>query len=742
MASVLWALLALFILRVAGQLLVGLGAADFLPPWEEWFSGAVGYPWILASQILIVLVLGRVCVDLSRGRGWFAVRRPAFGSVLLGFGGVYAAVMIIRYVIRMALYPPERWTGGALPIFFHLVLASFVLVLGAYHRRATAGQPRVPRAPLWIFARSSIWVIVVAAVLAWTAYQLAPFALARALEVRRAEYAVRIDRGAPMRTSDGVTLRADIYRPHRVEKTPTILVRIPFSKTLANSVFGTVIGRFWAERGYTVVIQGTRGRYESGGRFYPLRHERQDGVETLAWLAQQPWFDGRVGMWGGSAFGHTQWALVDDSPAALSTMMVQICSTDFHRMFYPGGAFALRSALFWAMRSGGAEDVWPGERELDRGAATLPLRGADDAAGADVPFFDDWVRHAERDVYWQTIDGTNRSAKLRAPIHLMAGWFDPFLPGQLADFVRIRSEGAPDVADQSRLVIGPWAHAETVTLPGGLTSRNYRLESLAPSVPWFDRHLRGLHPAADLSGPVRIFVMGANTWREETEWPPARARRVSYYLRSGGRAHGAGGDGGLATQPPSAAEPADVFRFDPADPVPTRGGAMLGPGAGVTPQNDVERRADVLVYTTQPLDADTEVTGDVVVRLHVATTAPATDFTAKLVDVHPDGTAYNVVDGILRRRYTTDANPAQARPTAIDIDLTATSMLFRRGHRIRLQVSSSNFPRFDRNLNTGDTGATGTRMTVATQAVHHGPDAPSHIVLPIVPSGPQEELDD
>jgi uncharacterized protein len=673
-----------------------------------------------------------ICVSVT---AW-PIYRPEDGADkvtvmrLRAFGTGYALVMVIRYVIRMTLYPPERWTGGAIPIFVHGVLAGFVLLVARYHR-STATRRTTTRRQQLLLAGS--WAVVSAGLVVWIAYQLAPLGLGYVLESRPAEFAVRIERSVPMQTADGVTLRADVYRPVRAGRTPTILVRIPFSKTLTNTLFATVIGRFWAERGYTVVVQGTRGRYESDGRFYPLISERQDGHDTLAWIAGQPWFNGRVGTWGGSAFGHTQWALVDEDPTRLHAMMVQIWSTDFHGVVHRGGALALQSALFWAMRSGGPTDVWPDETTLARAAATRPVRDADDRAGGDVTFFNDWIDHEQRDAYWEAIDGTDRSGRLGAPIHLMAGWYDPFLAGQLADFVRIRRESAPAVARRSRLVVGPWAHAETIQLPGTIAVRNYRLESLAPSLPWFDRHLRGLLPMDDPSAPVRLFVMGTNQWRDEEEWPLTRARPVAFYLRSTGHARGSTEDGRLVGEPPAAGEPADVFEYDPNDPAPTRGGAMLGPGSGIKRQNDVEARKDVLVYSGPPLETDMEVTGDVSVRLYVSTTAPSTDFTAKLVDVHPDGAAYNVADGILRRRYVPASDPARAQPTSVDVDLGPTSIVFRRGHRIRLEISSSNFPRFDRNPNTGDAAATAVRSVIATQAVHHGAAAASYLLLSVVP---------
>jgi uncharacterized protein len=549
--------------------------------------------------------------------------------------------------------------------------------------------------------------------------------------IRPAQYAVAIERGVTMTTSDGVTLAADVHRPKTKEQGPTILVRIPFSRSFKNSLGADAVARFWASRGYTVVVQGTRGRYDSGGAFYPLRHERQDGIETLAWLERQPWFDGRLGMWGGSAFGHTQWAIADQARPGPSALMIQIASTSFREMFHAGGAFALESALYWAARSGGRVDVDPSYAALERGFDGFPVIEADDRAVGNVPFFDDWLLHREADAYWAAIDGEGRGRALKAPVLLMAGWYDPFLPTQLRDFETIRREAEPRVAEGSRLVVGPWIHADAVRFPDGSTGDAYRKASIAPSVAWFDHHLMGLPLDASLAAPVRIYVMGENIWRDEQEWPLARTRYAPFYLRGGGRANSAAGDGRLTAEPPDAPEPADSYVYDPRQPAPSRGGAMLGPRAGIAPQNDVEARSDILVYTGEPLERDMEVTGPVRAVLYVATDAPNTDFTVKLVDVHPDGKAYNVSDGILRRDHPPPG--ASAAPTEIAIELWPTSMLFRRGHRIRVEVSSSNYPRFDRNPNTGRDIPTERAPVPAKQSVMHRPAAPSRIILPIIP---------
>jgi putative CocE/NonD family hydrolase len=544
--------------------------------------------------------------------------------------------------------------------------------------------------------------------------------------VRRAEYAVMIDRDVSLQTRDRVPLVADVYHPVTQTHVPTIMVRIPFTNTFMNRFRADAIARYWATRGYHVVVQGTRGRYKSGGTYYPLVNERDDGIDTLTWLAQQSWFNGRLGLWGASAYAYTEWVLADQAHPGPSALDIQICSTSFYDMFYPGGAFSLESALYWAIRSYGNEDRDVSQDALDRGERGFPVIDADNRAVQDVPFFNDWATHTENDDYWRAIDGIDRPKTLKAPALLMAGWFDPFLPSQLRDFAQIRREADPSVAAASRLVIGPWAHAWTIEMPDGHLDEPYRKAVLAPTIDWFDQHLAGRTPATVDTAPITLFVMGDNVWRKEEEWPLTRTVYTALYLRSSGHANSASGDGRLERGSASEQEPPDSFRYDPRQPVPTAGGAMLGNNAGIRKQHDVESRTDVLVYTGHVLDADMEVTGPVKVVLYVATTAPSTDFTAKLVDVHPDGTAYNVSDGILRRAY-------QEGPTEISIDLWPTSIVFKRGHRIRLEVSSSNYPRYDRNPNTGRFIPTETEPVVARQSIYHAPEWPSRLVLPVIP---------
>lgn len=548
--------------------------------------------------------------------------------------------------------------------------------------------------------------------------------------MRPAEHRVCVDSRLAVPMADGIVLRSDLYRPCTFPKAPTILVRIPFSSGVKNELGADAIASFWAARGYNVVVQGTRGRYKSDGSFYPLRHERRDGLNTLAWLRRQTWFDGRLGLWGGSAFGHTAWAIADEANAGRLALHLQIVSTSFREMLHQGGAFALESALYWAVRSHGDVDIWPTQEQLDRGFAGWPMIEADNRAVRDVGFFNDWARNPQHAPYWSEIDGEDRARSIKGPVLLLGGWQDPFLPTQLRDFMTIRSGAAPHVAAASRLIIGPWTHADTIRFPDGTNAGDYRPESVRSSLPWFDHHLMDRPVDRSIAPPVQIFVLGENTWRAEQEWPLARARETDFYLVRGSNSSGSADAGHqLLSAASNVATPPLTWVHAPRNPVPTRGGAMLGNRAGIRPQNDVEARDDVLVFTSAALPADTEVTGPVHAELHVATTAPSADFVVKLVDVHPDGRAFNVTDGILRRTY----EPGSTRATNIRVELNPTSMLFRKGHRIRVEIASSNYPRFDINPGTGRDIPTESQPVTSTQTLFVGGGTPSRIFLPLVP---------
>lgn len=576
---------------------------------------------------------------------------------------------------------------------------------------------------------------------------------------------ILIDKGVSVSMRDGVELATDVYRPDVNHQVPVLVQRLPYNKEVGPLVNFAVDVQRVAQAGYAVVVQDTRGRFASGGSFSPFFHEAEDGADTVAWAASQQWSSGKVGTVGGSYFGATQWLAATEAPVPLVAMAPFVTAADFHEGWaYQGGALELGFNLSWTLLFLALGEV---QRRLGGGEATmedlLAIVQAVDANEelyhvtplTDLPvlrgvadYYFDWLAHPDYDDYWRRIAPKEHYGRITAPAMNIGGWYDLFLGGTLANYVGMKESGGSERArSMQRLVIGPWAHGAT---GGVFPERGYGLMGGADAfdltgahLRWFDHHLKELDNGADRDKPVRIFVMGANIWREEDDWPLPDTRYTDYFLHSGGRANTAVGDGALSTEAPTN-EFSDVYIYDPRDPVPTVGGPTFLPGlfvaanAGPRDQRPVEGRHDVLCYTTPPLERPVEVTGPVSLVLHASSSARDTDFTAKLVDVHPDGRAENLTEGILRARYRESfSNPTLLQPDRVEqfpIDMWATSNVFGVGHRIRLEVSSSNFPRFDRNTNTGGTIAE-ERLDQAVQAVnrvHHSRDYPSRLVLPVI----------
>jgi putative CocE/NonD family hydrolase len=510
------------------------------------------------------------------------------------------------------------------------------------------------------------------------------------------------------------------------------------------------------------VIQDCRGTMASEGEFYPYRDEPSDGYDTVEWSASQPWSDGKVGMYGLSYLGATQWASSKERPPHLVAMCPAMIGPSPWDFWFKGGVYQLQAAQLWgllmsnlmvARKPPPPEEMAPLVQRLVRAldnpleeAESLPLKEwavLKETGLAD--FYFDWLEHPEDDGYWQELQWSSFENST-VPAYVITGWHECLLEGSLACFRGIRERGGSrEARDGTKLLVGPWIH-ETYMLQKagdidfGLLSGGAAVDLVGFHLRWFDYWLKGLENGIVGEPPVRIFVMGDNLWRDEQEWPLARTRYTNWYLRSGGRANSLAGDGTLSTQAPGD-EAIDTYRYDPEDPVPTRGGRLLTVirDAGPMDQRQVEERQDVLVYDTAPLEDDLEVTGSITVTLFAASSARDTDFTAKLVDVWPDGTAYNLTDGIVRARYREpQAGPSLIEPGTVyrfTIDVGATSNVFKAGHRIRLEISSSNFPRFDRNLNTGEATLGATRMVPARQTIYHDRAGPSALLLPVVPRG-------
>lgn len=557
---------------------------------------------------------------------------------------------------------------------------------------------------------------------------------------------------------DGVTLRADVYRDPAPGRRPVLLQYTAYDKSNWASGYGVINPERAVDEGFAVVVVDARGRFRSGGDepFRPFADAGADAAACVEWAAAQPWSDGNVGMYGASNNGVPQWQALRHRPAALRAIVPHFTAFEYDGGWvWRGGAFQLGFNLWWSLanlapdqlRRAIARDGADGHRaaadalaralrDPDTAFRVLPL--ADQPAlGGIAPHYREWLAHPPGHPYWRRLSARAALAATDLPVLHVAGWFNVHLDGNLAAYEAIKAAGGP-AARAQRLIIGPWTQWAPA-LFGDACGPERRFPAAIDmeglQLAWFGRHLAG-RPGPDLP-PVRLFVMGVDEWRDEAEWPPARARATEWFLRSGGAANSRHGDGRLSRTPPGPGEPSDSFRYDPLTPVPTRGGATYLPNpaanSGPMDQSAIEDRDDVLVYSSDVLTEPVEVIGPVRAVLHLRTTAPATDVTAKLVDVYPDGRAFLLCDGI--RRVTAAEVAAGDDPVRVEVDLIATANVFLPGHRIRLEVSSSSFPKYDRHPNTADgTASSPDELCVAVQTIVHDDRHRSALVLPVVPA--------
>lgn len=583
---------------------------------------------------------------------------------------------------------------------------------------------------------------------------------------QRTELKVIRERNVMVPMRDGVRLATDIFRPNVPGRFPVLVTRGPYGKDSYVENPNHSIW-FFPKHGYVVVSQDCRARFESEGDYYnPVFQEAQDGYDTVEWAARQPWSNGRVGTTGQSYLGATQYALATCNPLPphLQVMAPVSASADFHQswVYHTGGAMEWGWMVPYAIHKGRNTLARHQRTELlplmdgyvlppdnfaqplrDQWYAHLPLNDWTNRLKEAAPYFQEYIDHEADGPYWWRVNLLRHLESITVPMFHVSSWYDIFLEGALNGFQAMRERGGSDLARRSqKLLVGPWAHIRPYTAPtSGETGDidfgpEARIELHEHLLRWFDYWLKDIDTGIMNEPPVYLFVMGENRWRAEHEWPLARTHYTRYYFHSDGPANTRHGAGTLSTAPPGD-EPADTYRYDPRNPVPTRGGNTLIIPQGVADQGSVEDRPDVLVYTSMPLERDMEVTGPIKVRLFAASSCVDTDFTAKLVDVRPDGYAQNLQDGIIRARYRTSASETSfLKPGNIYefvIDLWATSHVFHAGHRLRVEISSSNFPRFDRNPNTGAALGQDNRLEVANQTVLHSATYPSQIVLPIIP---------
>lgn len=582
------------------------------------------------------------------------------------------------------------------------------------------------------------------------------------LEDQRGPFDVSVEHGAVMLTRDGKRLYADIYQPSGDGKYPTLLRRTPYGRTQNDLAETFNEAHFFASHGYLVVVQDTRGRHGSEGVWHPFVYEARDGYDAVEWAAALPQSNGRVGMFGQSYGAISQYLAATQRPPHLVTAVpVSAYLGAFENYWYNRGALELSWTLSYFMNM--ATDVLTklGDRDrlaeleamksdpsvrfaplTDDALRHLPLEDWIDRFGPGAPFLADILHHDKEDAYWWTVDLRRQLHNIDIPMLHVGSWYDIANWDTPQYFLGIRSEAMSARARGNQaLFMGPWSHLLPFSQPtsGGTGDIDFGPEAAYPMVhmqlEWFDHYVRDGGTSLPRP-PVTLFVMGENSWRHEDDWPVTRAEATVWYLRSNGDANGADGGGVLQREAADSHEPTDNYVYDPEDPVPSAGGRYVG--GGVRDQRAKATRPDVLHYTSDPLAEDLEITGPLQLELYASTDAVDTDFVAILCDVHPDGFVQNLSEGLVRARFRdsfdepTLLTPGEVYP--FTIELGNISHVVKADHALRLLVTSSDFPRWDRNTNTGVRPAAASRTQPARQTIYHDSSRPSRLILPVVPA--------
>ncbi|MEO0438252.1 MAG: CocE/NonD family hydrolase [Pseudomonadota bacterium] len=539
---------------------------------------------------------------------------------------------------------------------------------------------------------------------------------------------VRYRQSVAMR--DGVSLSTHIFLPSRDGVFPSLLVRDIYGN--GSQASRQRYAKWATQNGYAFVYQVARGRYDSEGHWYPYFQEIADGEDTLDWISDQEWSDGTIGMFGTSYLASVQWLAALSAHPSLKAIAPAMSPGNYYRdVAYPGGAFSLLSRASWGIGLVGGRTNATYPIDWVEGIGHLPLKSLDESLGFDVRHFRDWLDHPSYDRYWEPLNLEARAAEMNVPALNIGGWYDVFLRSTIGSFSTMKTDAITARARKSqRLVIGPWPHgwnARSVTGQVDFGPQSLINEE-AMMLDWFDHHLKG--KPLKSGSPVKLFVMGRNEWRDEREWPLARTEFTPWYLNEGGQLQEGSEDleSGFTS-----------YQYDPQNPTPTLGGNIMRTELrGAFNQAPLDGRKDVLRFLSEPFSEPVEITGPIEAILFAASDAKDTDFMAKLNVVRENGEAYNLVDGVIRARYRDSYREPElleaGRIYEYRIDLWATSYELAAGERLRLDISSSNYPRLNRNPNTGAPFAQTTEMRSAMQTIHFGKDYPSRVVLPVIPS--------
>ena len=579
-----------------------------------------------------------------------------------------------------------------------------------------------------------------------------------------APYSVRTERDVQMTTRDGVCLMSDIYRPDVDDRFPVLLIRNISSRRALAPGFVCQADRR-AALGYIVVVQEVRGLHDSEGEFVPFIHEAEDSYDTIEWAATLPGSTGDVAMFGQSYSATAQYLVAPLCPPHLKTIVpVYGMPSAFMNFAYCNGVLELTNLMTYTalfareadhQRSESNEKIanilaprlpeWPILALRDEILETLPLAKLATYFSDTAPFIDDQLREEYDGPYWQATDIRGDLSEVDIPILHVGSWYDNHQYDTIAMYEGIHRQGKSEFARAHQyLLMAPFAHAAHF---GGENHGNLGEVDFGPeasvdlfelSMEWFDHFLKGSDDQAFDKQPVQIFVTGKNVWRDESVFPPRHSTARELFLCSSGPANTRSGSGSLTFEKPKKGEPSNQYSYDPLHPVPTRGGRVIARPAGPMDQREIEDRNDVLVFTSMTLQDELEVIGHLEVVLHAASSACDTDFVAKLVDVHPDDSAQLLADGVVRARFRNSLDsPEPIKPGVVyeyHIDLWSISHVFLTGHRIRLEVTSSCFPRWNRNMNSGKPLYSDSTPIIAEQTIFHDATYPSRILLPVVPA--------
>jgi putative CocE/NonD family hydrolase len=551
---------------------------------------------------------------------------------------------------------------------------------------------------------------------------------------------VKLEFGLKQEMRDGVKLSSDIYRPDAKGKFPIIITRSPYMTLEGFQKRAAEEATFFAKHGYVFVIQDCRGKNESEGTFHPFFDDPTDGFDTLSWCAKQEWSNGELGTIGASYQAWNQWATATLNPPNLRAMVCIVALPDpVLNVPFQNGALVLWMAEWMAMVDG-RKNTDPSIYDSLKLYNHLPLRTIDEQFGRkNSQIWQNWINHPSADEYWKRSFYQDRFSQIDVPVLHVSGWYDDDLIGTHINYTGMRKFARSEKSrTNQKLIIGPWQHHVNVTQKLGAIDfgQSALIDLRRVELDWFDYWLKGVENGIMKQPKVDIFSMGKNAWRKDESWPLEGIEYVKYFIHSRGKGNTSMGDGELSTKVASKEEPSDSYSYDPADPCPNIYDTSATAAEGPFDQRAIERRDDVLVYSTSPLDSDLEVTGPVTVKLFASTSAPDTDFWAQLVDVFPNGYSMHLTEGIIRGRYRNSLEKQELLEPGIvyefDVDLWITSNVFQRGHRIRLDISSSSFPKYDRNPNTGNQFGTDTTLNIAKQKIYHNAEYPSSIFIPII----------